>query len=139
MQQETDYILREVQRLTNFITSLVGTISTSNSNDIETQIKETDDFIRKEFNLSFKDVLTLDNAELIQKLKELPIIHLEHLATLFYEISVKLNSEIQSQKKQKKELSKKVLFLLNEIEKNTKVYSLRRAQIRETLKNMECS
>ena len=139
MQQETDYILREVQRLTNFITSLVGTISTCNSNDIETQIKETDDFIRKEFNLSFKDVLTLDNAELIQKLKELPIIHLEHLATLFYEISVKLNSEIQSQKKQKKELSKKVLFLLNEIEKNTKVYSLRRAQIRETLKNMECS
>ena len=139
MQQETDYILREVQRLTNFITSLVGTISTSNSNDIETQIKETDDFIRKEFNLSFKDVLTLDNAELIQKLKELPIIHLEHLATLLYEISVKLNSEIQSQKKQKKELSKKVLFLLNEIEKNTKVYSLRKAQIRETLKNMECS
>ena len=139
MQQETDYILREVQRLTNFITSLVGTISICNSNDIETQIKETDDFIRKEFNLSFKDVLTLDNAELIQKLKELPIIHLEHLATLFYEISVKLNSEIQSQKKQKKELSKKVLFLLNEIEKNTKVYSLRRAQIRETLKNMECS
>ena len=139
MQQETDYILREVQRLTNFITSLVGTISTCNSNDIETQIKETDDFIRKKFNLSFKDVLTLDNAELIQKLKELPIIHLEHLATLFYEISVKLNSEIESQKKQKKELSKKVLFLLNEIEKNTKVYSLRKAQIRETLKNMECS
>ena len=102
MQQETDYILREVQRLTNFITSLVGTISTSNSNDIETQIKETDDFIRKEFNLSFKDVLTLNNTELIQKLKELPIIHLEHLATLFYEISVNLNSEIESQKKQKK-------------------------------------
>jgi hypothetical protein len=47
MEQETDYILREVKRLTTFISNLISNMSTLNSDEIESGIKETDDFIRK--------------------------------------------------------------------------------------------
>ena len=50
MEQETDYILREVKRVTTFITNLISNISTLSGFEIESGIKETDDFIRKEWN-----------------------------------------------------------------------------------------
>ena len=58
MEQESDFILREVKRLTNFITNLISNISTSNKNELENGIRETDDFIRKELDLSLKEIVT---------------------------------------------------------------------------------
>ena len=82
MEQETDYILREVKRVTTFITNLISNISTLSGFEIESGIKETDDFIRKEWNLSFNEIITLNNSEFIIRLKELPEVHLENLAKL---------------------------------------------------------
>jgi len=86
MEQETDYILKEVKRLTTFITNLISNVSTLNSDEIKSGIKETDDFIKKEWNLSFKEIISLTEIEFINRLKELPEVHLEKLAELLSEI-----------------------------------------------------
>ena len=90
MEQETDYILNEVKRLTTFITNLISNVSTLNSDEIKSGIKETDDFIKKEWNLSFKEIISLTEIEFINRLKELPEVHLEKLAELLSEIKKKL-------------------------------------------------
>ncbi len=47
MQQESDYLLREVKKLILFITNLISNLNTSNKDALENVIRETDDSIRK--------------------------------------------------------------------------------------------
>jgi hypothetical protein len=110
MERETDYILKEVKRITAFIRGLIDNISSLNCSEIEIGIKETDDFIRKEWNLSFKEVISLNKIEFINRLNELPEVHLENLYN-------------------KKEISNKGLILMEIILEKTKTYSLKRLEI----------
>ena len=112
MEQETDYILREVKRVTTFITNLISNISTLSGFEIESGIKETDDFIRKEWNLSFNEIITLNNSEFIIRLKELPEVHLENLAKLLSEITKKINTLELENKYNVTEIANKGILLI---------------------------
>jgi|TARA_B110000285_G_C15010849_1_gene556361 hypothetical protein len=133
MEQETDYILREVKRLTTFISNLISNVSTLNSNEVESGIKETDDFIRKEWNLSFKEIISLTEFEFINRLKELPEVHLEKLAELLSEITKKINTTELENKYNKNELVNKGIFLIDNINEKSKVYSMKRMEIKNVL------
>jgi len=133
MEQETDYILREVKRLTTFISNLISNVSTLNSNEIESGIKETDDFIRKEWNLSFKEIISLTEFEFINRLKELPEVHLEKLAELLSEITRKINASELENKYNKNELVNKGILLIDNINEKSKVYSMKRMEIKNVL------
>lgn len=133
MEQETDYILREVKRLTTFVSNLISTISTLNSDDIESGIKETDDFIRKEWNLSFKEITTLTKIKFISRLKGLPEVHLEHLAELLSEITKKITTPELKKKYNKKDIATKGLLLIDSINEKSKVYSMKRMEIKNVL------
>lgn len=134
LEQETDYILREVKRITTFITNLISNINTSNSNEIESQIKETDDFIRKEWNITFREIITLNEFELIHRLKELPEIHLEKLAEILSEITRKTNTPELENKYSMNELANKGILLINKINEKSKTYSMKRMEIKNVLK-----
>tara|TARA_R110002074_G_C12311753_1_gene646092 strand:+ start:423 stop:836 length:414 start_codon:yes stop_codon:yes gene_type:complete len=135
MEQETDYILREVKRLTTFITNLISNVSTLNSDEIESGIKETDDFIKKEWNLSFKEIISLTEIEFINRLKELPEVHLEKLAELLSEIIKKINTPELKNKYNKNELANKGILLINNINEKSKVYSMKRMEIKNVLQH----
>tara|TARA_B110000240_G_C13464419_1_gene438173 strand:- start:166 stop:588 length:423 start_codon:yes stop_codon:yes gene_type:complete len=134
MERETDYILKEVKRITAFIRGLIDTISSLNCSEIEIGIKETDDFIRKEWNLSFKEVISLNKIEFINRLNELPEVHLENLAELLSEIAKKINTTDLENLYNKKEISNKGLILMEIILEKTKTYSLKRLEIKKILK-----
>ncbi len=135
MEQETDYILREVKRLTTFITNLISNVSTLNSDEIESGIKETDDFIKKEWNLSFKEIISLTEIEFINRLKELPEVHLEKLAELLSEIIKKINTPELKNKYNKNELANKGILLIDNINEKSKVYSMKRMEIKNVLQH----
>jgi hypothetical protein len=133
MEQETDYILKEVKRLTTFITNLISNVSTLNSDEIKSGIKETDDFIKKEWNLSFKEIISLTEIEFINRLKELPEVHLEKLAELLSEIIKKIDTPELKNKYNKNELANKGILLIDNINKKSKVYSMKRMEIKNVL------
>jgi hypothetical protein len=56
MQQESDYLLREVKKLILFITNLISNLNTSNKDALENAIRETDDSIRKKWGISLKEI-----------------------------------------------------------------------------------
>ena len=105
-----------------------------NCSEIEIGIKETDDFIRKEWNLSFKEVISLNKIEFINRLNELPEVHLENLAELLSEIAKKINTTDLENLYNKKEISNKGLILMEIILEKTKTYSLKRLEIKKILK-----
>jgi|TARA_B110000090_G_C12935098_1_gene275053 hypothetical protein len=135
MEQETDYILREVKRVTTFITNLISNISTLSGFEIESGIKETDDFIRKEWNLSFNEIITLNNSEFIIRLKELPEVHLENLAKLLSEITKKINTLELENKYNVTEIANKGILLIDNINEKSKVYSMKRMEIKNVLQH----
>jgi hypothetical protein len=133
MEQETDYILREVKRLTTFISNLISNISTLNSDEIESGIKETDDFIRKEWNLSFKEIATLNEHEFINRLEKLPQVHLENLAELLCEIVKKIDTPELDNKYNRKEIANKGIILIENINGKSKTYSMKRMEIKKII------
>ena len=133
MEQESDFILREVKRLTNFITNLISNISTSNKNELENGIRETDDFIRKEWDLSLKEIVTFSEFNFINKLKELHEIHIEKLAELLSEIIKKMNTPEIAKKYNRIELAKKGVLLINSLNDKSKTYSIKRMELKHIL------
>jgi len=133
MQQETDFILREVQRLTHFISNLISNISTMNTNDIEDGIKETDDFIRKEWKFSFKDIILMSKKDFLIKLKNTPDIHLEKLAKLLFLLIIKGRKNSNLINYDWNELTSKAIILLNNLDERSKIFSIERMQLKSTL------
>lgn len=133
MEQESDFILREVKRLTNFITNLISNISTSNKNELENGIRETDDFIRKEWDLSLKEIVTFSEFNFMNKLKELHEIHIEKLAELLSEIIKKMNTPEIAKKYNRIELAKKGVLLINSLNDKSKTYSIKRMELKHIL------
>ena len=133
MEQESDFILREVKRLTNFITNLISNISTSNKNELENGIRETDDFIRKEWDLSLKEIVTFSEFNFMNKLKELHEIHIEKLAELLSEIIKKMNTPEIAKKYNQIELAKKGVLLINSLNDKSKTYSIKRMELKHIL------
>jgi hypothetical protein len=133
MEQETDYILREVKRLTTFISNLISNISTLNSDEIESGIKETDDFIRKEWNLSLKEIAILNEHEFINRLEKLPQVHLENLAELLCEIVKKIDTPELDNKYNRKEIANKGIILIENINGKSKTYSMKRMEIKKII------
>lgn len=135
MEQETDYILREVKRLTALMAGLIGAIQSIDSAEIVRGIKETDDFIRKEWNVSFKEMMQLSKTKFVDRLQQLPEVHLENLAELLNEIIKKLNTEELANKYNKKEIAHKGILLTRILNNTSKTYSFKRMEIQKTLRN----
>lgn len=133
MEQETDFILREVKRLTLLISNLISDFGNLGSDEVESGIQETDDLIKKEWDLSFKDIISYSDVDLINKLKNTPEIHIEKLAELLSEVIKKINTpELESQYN-KNELAIKGILLINNLNENSKIYSMKRMEIKSIL------
>ena len=100
---------------------------------MESGIRETDDFIRKEWNVSFKEIISLTEFKFINRLKELPEVHLEKLAELLSEITRKINTTALENKNNKKELVNKGILLIDKINEKSNVYSMKRMEIKSVL------
>jgi hypothetical protein len=55
MEVEKDLILREIQKLTLILTSLINKIGGLNSNNAKSGIEETNEVLKSEFDLTLQD------------------------------------------------------------------------------------
>jgi hypothetical protein len=133
MQQESDYLLREVKKLILFITNLISNLNTSNKDALENVIRETDDSIRKKWGISLKEIASITGCDFINKFNELQEVPIEKLAELL-NVFIKKSAELEvNEHYNRKELAKKGILLINILNDKSKTYSIKRMELKKEL------
>ncbi|MDG1246706.1 MAG: hypothetical protein P8P28_06840 [Polaribacter sp.] len=133
MQQESDYLLREVKKLILFITNLISNLNTSNKDALENAIRETDDSIRKKWGISLKEIASITGCDFINKFNELQEVPIEKLAELL-NVFIKKSAELEvNEHYNRKELAKKGILLINILNDKSKTYSIKRMELKKEL------
>lgn len=133
MEQRKDFIEREIQKLTLMMIKLINQISGANLNDFEIGIKETNDTLKSQFDLTIEEISNMQDFILIEKIRTLQETHLEKLVELLNEI-IKKNDLIKAGKIiNENKLIKKTLLLIEYIDKTSSTFSLERFKIKNVL------
>ena len=71
MQQEKDFIQREIQRLTLLLNKLIGKALGLDIDGFDQGIQNIESDLKSEFDLSLREILEMENSELIAHIREL--------------------------------------------------------------------
>ncbi|MBU2997118.1 hypothetical protein KO500_11775 [Cellulophaga baltica] len=131
---EKDFIKREFEKLSLFLTGLIDTTKVTEPNEGQKTIDKVNDALKEVFKLSLHEISTSNDHEFITKLSTYDEVHLEKLATLLYEIIQNPDFTMLGQDFEKNSLSKKAIVLLNYIDSISTTFSINRMQIKNELK-----
>eukprot|EP00389_Voromonas_pontica_P013085 GDKH01020167.1.p1 GENE.GDKH01020167.1~~GDKH01020167.1.p1 ORF type:complete len:143 (+),score=24.42 GDKH01020167.1:401-829(+) len=130
MEQENDFLKREVQKLTMAIAKLIGETISADINNFETVVSESDEKLDGYFGLSLKEISKTKDSELMEKVKNIHEVHLEKLIELMFqtiqkseEFNAQLNIEIN-------ELSKKLLLMIDFANEKSNSFSVERMNMK---------
>ena len=133
MIEEKDFILREVQRLTLLLQQLISKISGLDSGDISIKIKETDEALKSEFDLSIKDISEIPKNDFLRIVKGMNDMHIEKLIELVFEVIKKIKSSNEYINLDEFKLIEKNLLLIDALDKNSKTFSMDRMNMKNVL------
>ena len=131
-----DFLEREIEKLNLMILKLISLISKSNPNDFENDIKETDEFLKTNFDLTIGEISTMSNSNFIEKIRDLHESHTDKLVELLFEIIQKMDSNETEQGFNKHHLIEKSLLLIEYIDNHSTTFSVSRLNIKNTLQQL---
>ena len=131
-----DFLEREIEKLNLMILKLIILISKSNPNDFENDIKETDEFLKTNFDLTIGEISTMSNSNFIEKIRDLHESHTDKLVELLFEIIQKMDSIETEQGFNKHPLIEKSLLLIEYIDNNSTTFSVSRLNIKNTFQQL---
>ena len=131
-----DFLEREIEKLNLMILKLISLISKSNPNDFENDIKETDEFLKTNFDLTIGEISTMSNSNFIEKIRDLHESHTDKLVELLFEIIEKMDSIETELGFNKHPLIEKSLLLIEYIDNNSTTFSVSRLNIKNTLQQL---
>lgn len=134
MEQSKDYIEREIQKLTSLFMMLLKNVREMKAKNLNTGIQEIDKVFVAEFNLSFREMYLLENVDLITRIDHLRGFHIEKFAELIYQIIKKNDNEII--KFDNKKLANKAILMLDHVNKDSKVFSFQRIELKGKLQTL---
>ncbi len=130
MEQENDFLKREIQKLTMVIAKLIGETISADINNFETVVSKSDEKLGGYFGLSLKEISKTKDSELMEKVKNIHEVHLEKLIELMFqtiqkseEFNAQLNIEIN-------ELSKKLLLMIDFANEKSNSFSVERMNMK---------
>ena len=130
MQQEKDFIKREIQRLTIFLSKLIGQIQDTKENGFEQELDQLGLELKNEFDFDIYEVLTIAEKELLEKVEKFNEVNVAQLAQLFVTVADKYEVG------EKKDIMiKKALALLNHIDSISNTFSLQRMELKNKLQD----
>jgi len=133
LEQENDFIKREIQKLTFTLMKLIDKTVSADINNFDAVVFETNKKLEEYFGLSINEISDVTNAELIQKVEGLSQEHLEKLIELLYQTIQKskgLNVEMNFKNN---ELSNKLLLLIDLADDRSKSFSVERMNMKSQL------
>ncbi|CAM3391086.1 hypothetical protein [Zobellia roscoffensis] len=133
MQQEKDYLQREIQKLTLFLTKLISKISGSHLDNVEVDLQQTDHEFQHNFGFSLFKLMDLSNPKILDKLKDIDETHLEKITELLFESVRKAKETDKNSGIDIKSFSEKTIFLLDYLDSSTGTYSIDRMNKKNVL------
>jgi len=127
MQEEKDYIQREIQRLTLLLRKLIGKALGIKSNDFEQGMQNIESDLKDEFDLTLRDISEMEESELTEKINGLNEQHLEKLAELINAVAENSQNDFG------KEIARRGIVILNYLDNNSKTFSFERMELKNTL------
>ena len=86
MQQEKDYLQREIERITLFLKTLLRRFAGLDDENFEEEFHQMETDLQTEFDFSIKAIGELDSEQLKTKLAQLHHSHVEILAEIAFEV-----------------------------------------------------
>ncbi|QTD37745.1 hypothetical protein JL193_00050 [Polaribacter batillariae] len=129
MEQENDFIQREIKKIILFFESLLSKLSGASSKTEQSIINNFDTELKEKLSVGFFEMLSLENNDLKLRIKEVDILILENLVIVLYEI-YKNKNLIED----KFNLKRILLIIIDRIEYKSRTFSLERQKIKNNLK-----
>lgn len=133
MQQENDFIEREIQRLNLLLAKLVARALGIKVHSAEKEMQSIENNLKKEFDLNLTELSTMEDLELKERLKEWHEEHLEKLAALIVNVVENENTRFG------KQLACKGIVILEYLDSVSKTFSMKRMQLKRNLTEQKTS
>ncbi len=127
MQQEKDYLQRDIERISFFLKILLRKVAGLNNEDFQPQYSQLEKNLQEQVDFSIQELSQLDEVELKGKLAPLHLAHIDKLVEIAFEILKKSNPE------NKKKFCTNILFMIEQLNEESDTLSLQRIQIKEEL------
>jgi hypothetical protein len=127
MQEEKDYLQRDIERITLFLKIMLKRIAGLNDENFQPQYDELEKDLNEQVDFSLEELNHLNKTRLVQKIESMHLEHIEKLVEIAYEVVGKTSFN------NKKKLVNNVLLMIGYIDEKSNTFSLRRLQIREEL------
>ena len=133
MINEKDTLLREVQRLTLLLKTLISNVVDIEPNDIDVAVEETDTVLKSTFDLSLNAISIMPNDDFKSVIKNLNEEHVERLTELIFEVLKKVKQTDKTTGFNTIELIKKNILLINFLDENSDTFSMERMVMKNVL------
>ena len=133
MEQENDFIKREIQKLAMVLNKLIDKTSSVDSNSFESVVFETNEKLEAYFGFSLNEISTMENSRLIEEVKRFHSEHFEKLIELIYQTIQKSEEFKKDFDFEIKELSNKLLLMIDIVDEKSNSFSVERMNMKRQL------
>jgi len=133
--EQKDFLMREIEKLLQLLKSLISKVSGLNSVNFEIGIKQVNDNLITQFDLSLDKLISIKKLELIKIIKNVDKVNIELLIELLSEIIYKIEKLERNSEYDINELGMKVIILIDYLDSETKTLSIERMIIKMKLQN----
>ena len=132
MQEEKDYLQREIERITLFLKTLLRRVAGFTDDNFTPEYDQLEKELQAQIDFSIQDLSYIDTVDLYRKIKSLPLEHVEKLAEIAFQLLEKrlITSNPRN-------FARNVLYMLEYVNKESSVYSLQRQYMLEEVKKYE--
>ena len=134
MQHSKDYLEREIEKLSLMLISLIEKVTGLNANTASDELDEIDATMQGELDLNLGKISEMGSKEFLDHISSLHLTHVEQLSELLYRLVLKTKSSNLNQSYDNSKIAKKAILLINVLEEKSKIFSMKRLEMKEHLK-----
>lgn len=131
--EKRDFLLREIEKLTQLLKKLLDAVEAFTSDNVEIEFIKINEDLSDCFSFTFEELIEMKNSKLIDRLKNIDETNLELLATLILETTKKLYSTNNNPNINTSKLAEKGIEILNFVDDKSKMFSIKRMNIKNEL------
>ncbi|NLP59387.1 hypothetical protein [Lutibacter sp. B1] len=136
MQQENDFIEREIQKLANFLKQIIQNLSGKNGAELDNAIEIINIDLKDKLDFSIFELIESENDTFYEKIEKLDKQIIENLSVLFYTIIEKSTDLNKKQELNMRKMIDKTFLMIDFLDNNSNIFSLNRMNMKNQLKKL---
>lgn len=131
MQQEKDYLEREIQKLNIFLTNLISKIIGINAQNSSDEIQNINENLKEQFDFNISEIIKISDNDFYEKIADIHESHLEKIAELIIEFVEQIEIENINSGLDKQQMLLKTIMIIEFLETKSNTFSMRRSALKQ--------